>query len=126
MSLLPWYVPEEIKREIRHFTPFLKSLVREAMDQISKDPKSGKTLEDELSGLRSYRIGKYRLVYRIETDRLNLSAVGSRRDIYERIILEIGREKIKERVAKYRGQSTTFGQASACRTRFVNQYRPSK
>ena len=61
----------------------------------------GKALSEELAGYRSYRIGRYRLIYRIEGKRLVLKALGPREDIYERLVLEIGRAKIRERSAKY-------------------------
>jgi len=54
-----------------------------------------------LAGFRSYRIGRYRLIYRIGKERLVLEALGPREDIYERLVLEIGRAKIRERSAKY-------------------------
>jgi mRNA interferase RelE/StbE len=101
MRPVPWYIPEEIKVEIRHFPPFLKGQVSEALDVIAGSPKSGKILEEDLTGLRSFRIGKYRLIYKIGSSRLELVAVGPRRDIYERLVLEIGRARIRERRAKY-------------------------
>ncbi len=104
MKPVPWYIPEEIKGEIRHFPPFLKGQVSEALDGIAMKPNCGKMLEDDLAGFRSFRIGKYRLVYKIGSSRLELVAVGPRSDIYERLVLEIGRQKIRERAAKYRAK----------------------
>ena len=97
-----WDISSVLKEQIRHLPPDLKRRVWEALDEISKNPESGKMLEDELAGLRSFRIGKYRLIYKVEADRLVLEAVGSRRDIYERIIIEIARQKIRERSAQYK------------------------
>lgn len=90
-----------MKRQIRDLPPNLKCQVRSAMDLLEKDLAAGKPLEEELAGHRSYRIGKYRLIYRIEGKRLVLEAIGPRSDIYERFVLEIGRAKIRERSAKY-------------------------
>ncbi len=98
---MPWYIPEEIKGEIRHFPPFLKGQVSEALDTIALKPSCGKMLGDDLAGFRSFRIGKYRIIYKIGVSRLELVAVGPRSDIYERLVLEIGRQKIRERSAKY-------------------------
>jgi mRNA interferase RelE/StbE len=97
-----WEVSEVLRREIRHLPPELKFKVRGAFDDIRARPKTGKPLEEDLAEYRSYRIGKYRLIYRIKENRLILEAFGSRRDIYERLVLEIGRAKIRERSAKYR------------------------
>ena len=96
-----WRISAVLDKQISHLPPDLKRQVRASLDEILKKPESGKMLSEELEGYRSYRIGRYRLVYKILEDRLVLEAVGPRRDIYERIILEIGRQKIKERAAKY-------------------------
>lgn len=96
-----WRISPEIKQQIRHLPPELKRKIWEAIDEIYKKHEAGKPLEEELTGYRTYRVGRYRLIYRIAGDRLVLEAFGSRRDIYERFVLEIGRQKIRERTAKY-------------------------
>jgi mRNA interferase RelE/StbE len=97
----PWDISAELKAQIRHLPPDLKQRVWETVDIIFRDPETGKLLSEDLAGYRSYRIGKYRLIYRIKNSRLVLIAVGPRADIYERLVLEIGRAKIRERAAKY-------------------------
>jgi len=97
----PLDISTELKAQIRHFPPDLKQRAWEAVDTILRDSKAGKLLSEDLAGYRSYRIGRYRLIYRIEGDRLVLKAVGPRSDINERLVLEIGRQKIRERSAKY-------------------------
>ena len=113
MKPVPWYIPEEIKGEIRHFPPFLKGQVSEALDVIAMKPSYGKMLEDDLAGFRSFRIGKYRLIYKIGSSRLELVAVGPRSDIYERLVLEIGRTKIRKRSEKYKTGPRKQVQAAA-------------
>ena len=54
------------------------------MEIILSEPKSGKALKDELSGLRSFRTGSFRIIYRIkEPEQIELVAIGSRERIYE-------------------------------------------
>ncbi len=96
-----WDVSADLRKQTSRLPPNLKFLVRRAMDDIREKPEIGKSLEEDLAGYRSYRIGKYRLIYRITEDRLVLEAVGPRSDIYERFVLEIGRQKIRERNEKY-------------------------
>ncbi|OGX11721.1 MAG: hypothetical protein A2351_01745 [Omnitrophica bacterium RIFOXYB12_FULL_50_7] len=96
-----WHISGTVQKQIRHLPPALKRQVRCAIDDVKQKPESGKPLEDDLSGYRSYRIGRYRLIYRITEDRLILEAFGPRENIYERFVLEIGRAKIRERSAKY-------------------------
>lgn len=100
MSII-WRIPPEKQAQIRHLPPDLKQHVWEAIEIIAKDPNAGKPLEDDLAGYRSYRIGRYRLIYRLFDARLVFEAFGSREHIYERFLLEIGRQKIRERAARY-------------------------
>jgi mRNA interferase RelE/StbE len=51
---------------------------------IVTEPESGKPLKNELEGLKSYRISRLRIVYRISTKRIiDIVAIGPRRTIYE-------------------------------------------
>ena len=77
-------VPADVARLIQNLHPGLKRKVRDALEQILADPHSGKALKDELEGLRSFRIGRFRIVYRIAAGRrIELVAVGPRAIIYE-------------------------------------------
>lgn len=53
-------------------------------DELRSDPFLGKLLKGELKGRYSYRIGNYRIIYRIEHGRLIIIIIdiGHRRDIY--------------------------------------------
>jgi mRNA interferase RelE/StbE len=64
--------------------PSLKKKVKASLEIILSEPKSGKALKDELSGLRSFRIGSFRIIYRIkEPEQIELVAIGPRERIYE-------------------------------------------
>ena len=58
--------------------------VRKALRSIAEDPHQGKPLKFELKGRWSYRIGVYRIIYKIEHSALTITIldVGHRRDIY--------------------------------------------
>ena len=51
---------------------------------IKKDPFSGKVLEGELKGIRSWRVGEYRILYRILRHELLIIVIriGSRQGVY--------------------------------------------
>jgi mRNA interferase RelE/StbE len=54
------------------------------LEAIVETPTCGKPLREELAGLRSYGMGKYRMVYRIAEDlSVEIVAIGPRRHIYE-------------------------------------------
>jgi len=69
---------------VRKLHPRLKRKIRGAFESILDNPLSGKALRDELEGLRSFRVGKFRVIYRVSADRtIEIVAVGPRERIYE-------------------------------------------
>lgn len=64
------------------------------MHEIRKEPASGKQLQDELEGYRSFRVGKLKIIYRRTVRKeIEIIAVGPRRTIYEEAALLIIKEK---------------------------------
>lgn len=76
-------IPPPIAALIRSLHPRLKRKVRTALEQILIDPRSGKALKNELSGLWSFRVGKFRVIYRLHDKYVDLVALGPRGRIYE-------------------------------------------
>jgi mRNA interferase RelE/StbE len=77
-------VPKDVRELIRTMHPSLKKKVKASLKIILSEPYSGKTLMDELSGLRSFRVRSFRIIYRIkETEQIELVAIGPRERIYE-------------------------------------------
>ena len=60
------------------FKEQLKSAIRE----VSGDPLLGNKLKSESEGLRSYRLGPFRIVYRCTTELLEVVLVDHRKDVY--------------------------------------------
>ena len=77
-------MPGELAGLIQGLHPDIKRKVRSALDEILAEPEIGKSLQRELVGLRSYRIGRLRVVYRV-TSRgvIEIVALGPRSVIYE-------------------------------------------
>jgi mRNA interferase RelE/StbE len=64
--------------------PSLKKKVKASSKIILSAPHSGKALMEELSGLRSFRVGSFRIIYRIKDPKqIELVAIGPRERIYE-------------------------------------------
>jgi mRNA interferase RelE/StbE len=77
-------VPKDVRELIRTMHPSLKKKVKAGLKMILSDPSSGKALMDERSGLRSFRISSFRIIYRIKEPRqIELVAIGPRERIYE-------------------------------------------
>jgi mRNA interferase RelE/StbE len=74
----------EIVALIRGMHPELKRIIKSTLRIILKDPTVGKALKEELEGLRSYRVRKLRIVYRVvaEKKEIQLIAIGPRENIY--------------------------------------------
>lgn len=87
-------IPTELAKRIRTFHPFLRRKVRAALDELLRDPHAGKTLRNELEGLRSFRFGKFRAIYRIGRGKvIHLIAVGPRKTIYAETLRKLRQEQ---------------------------------
>lgn len=75
-------VPGDVASLVRGLHPDLKRKVRSALDAVVADPSVGKALRDELAGLRSCRIGRLRIIYRVAGSVIEIVAVGPRATIY--------------------------------------------
>jgi mRNA interferase RelE/StbE len=87
-------VPSHLEELIRDLHPQLKRKVRAALDVIRADAAAGKGLRGELAGLRRFRLGRFRIVYRLGSRRLiELIAIGPRRSFYEETLRLVRRER---------------------------------
>ena len=75
------------KAAIRKLDPGTRNKVRAAVEELSRDPLQGKPLSFTLKGLRSWRTGDWRIIYKAEAERVVVVVVtlGHRRDVYERV-----------------------------------------
>ena len=74
-------------KAIRRLDPQIRRRVRRAIEALMEDPVRGKPLQLSLKGLRSWRTGDFRIVYRVVEARLEILvvAIGHRRDVYDRL-----------------------------------------
>ena len=77
-------VPDDLAELVRTMHPHLKKKIKASLQMILSDPRAGKALKDELAGLRSFRVSKFRIIYRVSTKKqIEIAAVGPRNRIYE-------------------------------------------
>ena len=84
----------ELKRKVRAGLDLIRTdlKVRAGLDLIRTDLAVDKELRDELAGLRSLRVGRFRSVYRVAARRLiDLVAIGPRRTIYQETLRRLRR-----------------------------------
>ncbi|MBC7090499.1 MAG: type II toxin-antitoxin system RelE/ParE family toxin [Nitrososphaeria archaeon] len=71
-------------RELRKLPEDVRTRVLRAVDEILANPFSGLRLQGELEGRWRWRVGKYRIIYRVEptSQTVILLDVGLRKTIY--------------------------------------------
>ena len=85
-------MPEDVAVLVRGLPPEIKRKVRAGLDELIHNPDTGKPLRDDLDGLRSLRVGRFRIIYRINSPRvIDVVAIGPRRTIYEEITKRLRR-----------------------------------
>ena len=91
-------VPRSLDELLHGLHPGLRRKIRAGLDVILSEPLAGKELRDDLQGYRSFRIGRFRIIYRIaERHVIDLVALGPRRTIYEDTSRLLRRERDKKR-----------------------------
>jgi mRNA interferase RelE/StbE len=86
-------IADSTARLIRGLHPQLKKKMKSGLRELTMDPFAGKELRDELKGLRSFRIGRFRIVYRISRKTVEIAAVGPRKTIYEETLRLIRKDR---------------------------------
>ena len=87
-------VPDEIVSLIRGMHPVLKKRIKLAFNEILKDPYCGKALKEELDGLRSFRIKRFRIIYKVSLKKkISIIALGPRKYIYEETFRIISKDR---------------------------------
>ena len=86
-------ITPRVQSSLRAFPPEAKRYIREALDEIRKDPWVGKPLRDELAGLHSFRTRRFRVIYQIQRHVVTVVviAVGPRKTVYEELATELRR-----------------------------------
>ncbi len=76
------HIPDETADTIRGLHPELKRKIKAALKVILSNPDAGKALKDDLFGLKSYRVGKLRIIYQTHGKELQIITIGPRKKIY--------------------------------------------
>ncbi len=86
-------IPDAVAELIRGMHPLLKKKVKAGLSAVASDPDLGKALKEELEGLRSLRVGKFRIICRMAGKTVEIVTVGPRRIIYQETHRLLTREK---------------------------------
>jgi mRNA interferase RelE/StbE len=86
---------EQMAARLRRMHPLIKRKIKAALRIILQNPGAGKALKDELDGLRSFRVGRIRIIYRIKPRVVEIVTVGPRERIYEETYRMIKKDRLK-------------------------------
>ncbi|MBI5181129.1 MAG: type II toxin-antitoxin system RelE/ParE family toxin [Nitrospirae bacterium] len=86
-------VPDDVAKLIRHMHPHLKKKAKSSLQIILSDPETGKALKDELAGLRSFRVSRFRIIYRTTKKEMEIIVIGPRENIYEETFRILSRKE---------------------------------
>jgi mRNA interferase RelE/StbE len=76
-------ITDETAALIRGMHPELKKKIKSGLKIILEEPHAGKLLRIELTGLRSFRVSRFRIIYRVSENDMEIVAIGPRIRIYE-------------------------------------------
>jgi len=76
-------IPSSCKKDIKNADPESKKRLKKVLTFLIDDPFCGKPLRYELKGIRSIRIGKYRLTYEIKENIVRLRSFKLRKKVYD-------------------------------------------
>lgn len=73
--------------------PENRKLIKSALEELSQDPHSGDDLQEELSGFKSCKPKRYRILYKIDEENrlIQVYYIGHRKDVYEQFRLLLNR-----------------------------------
>ena len=78
------FTPES-SRLLSKLHPDNKKQIKQTLTGLRQNPFTGKDLQEELSGFKSFRLKQYRIIYNIneEENFIQIYHFGQRKDVYE-------------------------------------------
>jgi mRNA interferase RelE/StbE len=81
-------IPPSLSKSLRHLHPELKAKLKNALKTLEVDPFLGKPLKEKLTGLYSYRVTHYRIIYEIRQKEVVVAVIeiAERKIVYEEVM----------------------------------------
>ena len=89
-------IPDSVAELVRGLHPHLKQKIKASLKIILNNPHAGKALKDELAGLRSFRVSRFRVIYRVRRRCVDVVAIGPRERIYEETFLLLKKREVRK------------------------------
>jgi len=81
-----YYHPDVKKEDFPDIPKNIKERIRKAIEQrlLIEPVKYGEPLKRGLQGYRKLRVGDYRVVYRVDKERIVVLKIGHRKEVYDK------------------------------------------
>lgn len=81
----------DIPKDLSGIPRNVKDTIRRAIEtRLMSDPfLGGEPLRQSLKGHRKLRVGDYRVIYRVERNRIIVLKIGHRKDVYDKVFLRL-------------------------------------
>lgn len=88
------FTPESA-RILSKFHPENKKQIKASLKMLRQDPNIGSNLQEELSGFKSYKLKKYRILYKIDEKHncIRIYHIGHRSDVYKQFKILLNKFK---------------------------------
>ncbi len=84
-----------MRRFISKLHPYIKKKIKNGLAAVLEDPAIGKNLKEDLAGLKSLRVEKFRIIYKPEkSGTISVIAIGPRRTIYEETLKLLRKNRV--------------------------------
>lgn len=74
-----------VEKRLKKFDKDIQKRITDTLDEIKENPNAGKWLQYDLSGLKSYRIGKLRIVFEVDEAKKQIKVhdIDHRKNVYK-------------------------------------------
>ena len=78
-------VTPETRKIIQRLHPEQKKIIKHSLQELQRNPYRGDELQGELSGFKSYKPKRYRIIYKVDDQKrlILVHYIGHIRDVYE-------------------------------------------
>jgi mRNA interferase RelE/StbE len=89
--------PDDVVTFVRSLHPDIKRKIKAGIKLILENPNAGKALKGDLSGLYSFRTGRFRIIYKFLYNEITLITIGPRKTIYQETMRLIQKQLSKDK-----------------------------
>lgn len=78
----PIIYSDDSEKQLKKFDKPIKEFIEKKLKKLAENPLIGKPLRYDLKDCFSLRVGKFRVIYKIHENTINITEISHRKDIY--------------------------------------------